>query len=1559
MNDKLGLSEEEQIKINTICDYLFFDQFSETATYLRFERCFQPLFSEEDNIELDDLFQEICGYKKKYLNYKRFVSSYLKYKENKTSKELKAFYDKLFNSVLSKDSVGEFEGGRLTFSTRKANRNRECITLIEVLNDKEGVIHGINVTFDDIFKNKLYPKKIEDNLSVGLEVSLKILDEDKLEKKEVSKYIKAAYFRDAITHIFGTIDQESKIVTFLGFKCISGKTQFVGFPKGKSFLLGDFGKKINQIKCQMTEDGLTTILPYFEKNHRINHYLSKKIPELTVEDLSKDEIILDESYLAKLTDKNEIEKFITTVLIDDSHFFNFKLKDDIFGNSLKEVINKKPKRWMMKKIDGKKRERRQKSISLNDFMRKFEEEHRRRGRFFRHEVVGYPGFNPRFALLNRNRRHRRRRLRPFGFGHEGFPHFPFGGGFPQRQFSPFKPYMSYGPFEHIPPSMRSFSLPHHPNYFGPTPFYNPPPQAHDNFGMHGRPPMGSYDFQGRNNYYNEGNFGRQGDYYQSQYNMDNNNIVLRGRRNNKTTLNEQLGNSQPINQKEINEQNNIDQNTGNKEENKGEAFEEDDDDDEDVLIPDEHPELNTSLEELDEQLESIRKLLKKKDLKKEEREKLMKLEKLYTQQKNILIDNEEEKEKEEMMKKNDIKLDDFIKEEKEKRQMIEESEGKLIEIELDKNADKAESVMISVITKPNPERIFRKQKIYVGDKPWNDPMFTPSKQTLCPYNDKGWLLPENVLISDVEGWEKYNWCRVEEILNSKNYQVFEEGISADDILQGSIGDCYFLSAVGSLCKFSHYIDKLFFTKEKTKEHLYGVFIYLNGSWKLVLIDDFLPFTGQRFKKFAFSSSAGKELWVAFLEKAWAKINGSYAKIGCGGSPTEVFDILTEAFSEQVPINPYYRDYIWETIYDAEKKGYIMTAGTSVDIFNLNIEGVGLSAGHAYTVLGVMEIDTGKGIEKVVRLRNPYGNGEFNGDWSDYSKKWTPELKKKYNIVQKDDGSFYMGYDDFLTYYITLGICKLHPGFKTTSLRMKKTTETQVTKITVPKGEVLAYLQLYQKNPRVRLKDGSYQKLVYSFLILVDQDFNYIFATQSANMHIGIEQTLKEGTYYLFSDVNYRYANPDKKNRSYVVTCYAQTPLNIENVTKNVDVTQGLQKCIYSYCRQYVPPTKCSNGVYLYRTSTSMDSLPFEAAVFENYTPNNYRVKVNVIGKGQKSFCFYNDEIATENDISIIKELPVHSVAVFTILKYSLSSIVTLKYFFAPLKELSPNNPTSIKAPKICPEKPVLQPEANINNNQFGMQVQNMNMNNAQNVQSQQYIQGNEQYNPYQQNMMANTQITPAQQNIQTTQQFVPKTNIPKNNNQFVPKTNAQVNQYFKPYQQNIQNMQNNAQFIPKTNIQNNKQFIPKKNVQNNNYYNNQNNMAYNYQNQAQYQYPNMQMNVPYAPYSQNVPKTNTNYPNSQVPKKVGNPVFKTQGQIINQDGTLVQYSMVNGDNYVIGLENRSNMKVRLQLYLEGLVLSNTGKNYAVFFSNPRERKIFNAKILNNYNGQIYFEFQYA
>ena len=1678
MSKIIELTEEEKKKINTICDYLFFDQYTEMSTFLRFERCFQPLFMDEKDIIMEDIFKEICGAKKKYLNYKRFVKAYLNYKSNKVSKELKYFFDKLFNFILKEEKVGEFEGGKLTYSTRKANKNRDCITMIEVLNDKEGVIHGINLIFDEIFQNKLYPKKLEDNLSVGLEISLKLLDEKFLEKKGILKF-KDSYFRDAITHVFGTVDEKTKYINFLGFKCISGKTQFVGKPKGQSFLIGEFGKKMNQLKCQMTMDGISCLLPYLDKNLRPNIYLSKKISKITIEDINKDEIILDESYISKLKDKDEIDKCITTVMIDDAHFFNFNLKDDIFGNSLKEVINKRPKRWMKQRMEKEKMIQRPRRFhSLNDFLLKYNEEQRRRGRYF---------MGPGFGLLDPRRLHKRRRLNFYRFG--GFPYGTFPGQF-RPNFSPFGPRPHFGLHGPLSPSMRSNSyfqqdllrrhyppfisyigphhppyiqhpsissyrpplamsypiVPHHPSYImspqvgsfsvphGPThPFIMPLHYPHlkqfynlnryNPYGPHYSFPLkdpykridniynyyeGSFSEKQMfkdynltkpniNNYYDNATYDNPEYQYDDEVNYNKNIKVIKSKiplkylrkdilqstnyithqtepykplqkkidipceqldeyeeqeqqiieqqmneheqiesqyeealkgeeqiqeqyksheqmepqyeQKEQEQIQEQI--QQPIEQKlqdmqieemqlemelpkeeEINKEN---LEVGKNYEEQNIEASKDVEDDEEILIPDEHPEETTTLEELDEQLDSLKKLLDDENLKEEEKKKLLQLQQLYNQQKNILLDNAEEKEKAEMMKRSDIKLDEYLKEELEKREKEEKEVEKILEKEIEKNVDKTEAKIISITTARNPSKLFRRQEMYIGNEPFTDPMFIPCKDNLCPSNEKGWVLPENVLFTDVMGWEKYNWCRVEDILNSKNYQVFEDGISPDDIIQGSIGDCYFLSAVGSLCKFSHYIDRLFLTKERTKEHLYGVFIFLNATWKLVIIDDFLPYTGKKFKKFAFSSSGGKELWVALLEKAWAKVNGNYAKIGCGGSPTEIFDVLTEAYTEQVQINSYYKDYIWETMINAEKKGYIMTAGTSSDIVNLNLDEVGLSPGHAYTVLGVLEIDTGKEVEKVVHLRNPYGNGEFNGDWSDYSSKWTPELKKKYNLVIKDDGDFYMAFDDFLKYYITLGVCKLHPGYKTTTLKIKNPTQCQITKVTVDKGEVHSFLQLYQKNPRVPLKDGTKHKLVYNFLMLLDDNFNYIFSVSNANMHNGIEQNLKEGTYYLVSDVNYRYSSSLKKNSSYVITCYSQKPLYLENVTSNFDLTYVIQNAVYSYCRMYVPPTKCSNGVYLYRAATNMDSIPFETAIFENYTDKDYKVKLNIVGKGEKSFCFYNDEIATENDTTAIKELQKKSVAIFTALKYSISSIFNFKYFFAPLKSPNPNNPTILRAPKIYDEEPKFEEaQQNTENNSLQSQIKVPE-------------QLSEQSKIIQQNQVANSE-----QNKEISQ------------NKNLEKIN----------QKEIQNIGNNIKKDVEKQLEDDKNQILEQNIKNA---------------QTEIKAGN---------------EINKNIIHSQVQskilkKKAGHPVFQTQGQIIDEYGSLVQYYIESGKEIVIGLENRSNMKIKLQLMIEGAIITNTGKSSALFYSNPKERKIFKTKKINNFKGEIVFQFRYA
>ena len=52
----------------------------------------------------------------------------------------------------------------------------------------------------------------------------------------------------------------------------------------------------------------------------------------------------------------------------------------------------------------------------------------------------------------------------------------------------------------------------------------------------------------------------------------------------------------------------------------------------------------------------------------------------------------------------------------------------------------------------------------------------------------------------------------------------------------------------------------------------------------------------------------------------------------------------------------------------------MTAGTSGDVNNLDIEEMGLSPAHAYTFLKTYKVNTDNGIERIVKLRNPWGNG---------------------------------------------------------------------------------------------------------------------------------------------------------------------------------------------------------------------------------------------------------------------------------------------------------------------------------------------------------------------------------------------------------------------------------------------------------------------------------------------------------------------------------------------------------------------------------------------------------
>jgi hypothetical protein len=60
----------------------------------------------------------------------------------------------------------------------------------------------------------------------------------------------------------------------------------------------------------------------------------------------------------------------------------------------------------------------------------------------------------------------------------------------------------------------------------------------------------------------------------------------------------------------------------------------------------------------------------------------------------------------------------------------------------------------------------------------------------------------------------------------------------------------------------------------------------------------------------------------------------------------------------------------------------------------------------------------------MRIRNPWGRGEWNGAWSDGSKEWTPQLMRHFKYTFENDGTFFMKFEDFLKNFNRIYVLRL-------------------------------------------------------------------------------------------------------------------------------------------------------------------------------------------------------------------------------------------------------------------------------------------------------------------------------------------------------------------------------------------------------------------------------------------------------------------------------------------------------------------------------------------------------
>ena len=351
------------------------------------------------------------------------------------------------------------------------------------------------------------------------------------------------------------------------------------------------------------------------------------------------------------------------------------------------------------------------------------------------------------------------------------------------------------------------------------------------------------------------------------------------------------------------------------------------------------------------------------------------------------------------------------------------------------------------------------------------------------------------------------WYPLSEISDSA--QFFSDGIESNDVIQGCLGDCWFISALSVLAtkdfllrgEFSEEIleDKVIDSEENAmlstgvyppifhsfrKKGIFCFRFFKNFKWRYVLVDNRLPcskiYNDNQTPVLLYGKCRStNEFWVSLIEKAYAKLHGSYQALASGFIDDGLVD-LTGLTSKKMVIeseklkNAREADKLWNILLanslldhgnneqQTTEKGKIVSAkyytrnktmmGCSVESKGNNMEQevvfnnrhTGILAGHAYSILDVFEINKPRSNKdrhksRLLRIRNPWGRKEWNGKWSDDSvetkknkEKIEYELNKKYKgthekiNLSQEDGTFLMCFSDFRNIFNKLFICKSFP-----------------------------------------------------------------------------------------------------------------------------------------------------------------------------------------------------------------------------------------------------------------------------------------------------------------------------------------------------------------------------------------------------------------------------------------------------------------------------------------------------------------------------------------------------
>ena len=297
------------------------------------------------------------------------------------------------------------------------------------------------------------------------------------------------------------------------------------------------------------------------------------------------------------------------------------------------------------------------------------------------------------------------------------------------------------------------------------------------------------------------------------------------------------------------------------------------------------------------------------------------------------------------------------------------------------------------------------------------------------------------------------WKRIDEVFTAPLFEKTK--IHHLYIKQGHLGDCYFITALSRIAKDSELVPILFETG--LPDQILGkvpnsinikcgaVVIYFKvfGLRTPVLIDTRIPFKKSQ-PIFSRPIDLDKSPWFCLVEKAYAKLNGSYKNIK-GGNFSESFYFLFGYYNKIFNPFTYSAENILK-ILKYQKYGCLMdTSIKNATKIKDILDNFNLVKDHSYLIIKIRKY---KETTFFFQLRNPWGRKEWIGDYSKDSDllKNDPELKE-FLKEEQENGRFWIADKDYFKYFNKIEVSKpINPFWITRTICFKPTPIDDIDKI---------------------------------------------------------------------------------------------------------------------------------------------------------------------------------------------------------------------------------------------------------------------------------------------------------------------------------------------------------------------------------------------------------------------------------------------------------------------------------------------------------------------------------